>query len=188
MAYINNCSYCGIQTHNSTYCNDCAHTIAENPKMSKKEVVERVYQKRQNIYDHKSRIFIEEIKKASSSKKGDIVSSQKIMLIGHIDREDGGYMCPIGVVIPSETKTYQEAIEWLKDKELLVERIIESQCEIYNDETEEYVELTINEMTDFSYDSFKLHIDFEKDDYIYEENLDMDFLEVYQLKTENNDG
>jgi hypothetical protein len=105
----------------------------------------------------------------------------KVMLIGIADREDGGYMCPMGVVVPCGTKTYQDAIKWLKNEKELVEKIIEAQCQdVYNDENEEYVALALENMTDFSYDYGMLHIDFEKDHYIYEVNLSMQFLNVYE--------
>jgi len=105
----------------------------------------------------------------------------KVMLIGRLDREDGGYMCPMGVVIPCGTKTYQEAIAWLKDVPELVSKIIEEQCDgEYNDELEESIELTIDDLTEFHYEYGQLHIDFEKDHYIYDIQLSIDIVEVYE--------
>jgi len=107
----------------------------------------------------------------------------KVLLIGKLDLEDGGYLGPMGVEIPSSIETYQEAIEWMKDHPEVVEEIVKSQCQyVYNDELEEEVPLKFEEMTDFSYCS-RLHIDFEKDEWIYEVDLSMDMINVVTTET-----
>jgi len=63
MAHITECVSCGTYVCNSTYCNDCAHMIAENPSMSKEEVKERVFNQRQAGFTMKAFNLINRIDK-----------------------------------------------------------------------------------------------------------------------------
>jgi hypothetical protein len=71
----------------------------------------------------------------------------KILLCGIIDREDGGYMCPIGFQIPDHFTTYREAFDHLMQTPTFVPKLLERFGDVYNDEREEEVFLTPKDVT-----------------------------------------
>jgi hypothetical protein len=112
----------------------------------------------------------------------------KVMLFGKADREDGGLMNPIGFTIPNDIETCRAGVEWLKKNADFTGEIVYKNRFVYNDELEEEIELQKSDVTEMHLDYGVFHIDFERDDYIYEVNLNVRIFQVMKLTEEDNNG
>jgi len=103
------------------------------------------------------------------------------MLFGIIDREDGGYMCPVGFIIPDEIETYEEGFNYLKDKPGFLEKIVNTFCKPHYDEGyEEEFELDVEDLVGIKW-SYGPEFYFEKGRFECCVSPSVDFIDIEDL-------
>jgi hypothetical protein len=106
---------------------------------------------------------------------------KKILLIGKLDVEDGGYLNPITFVIPNHIKYYSDAIDWFKEQEELIKVFISHDRYFYDESLEEEVELKFEDLEDIQWEESQAHFIFDNGDNDYKVTYDIDTMNLMEL-------